>query len=91
MVLKASLALLLLLGMLTAVEFDNQALREAAEIGEVRTNPMLSAEFEFAEALGSEVFPQLPLLIRRLGTKPPAAIARSFVLGIHNRALQKAR
>ena len=53
--------------MLTAVEFDNQALRDAAEIGEVRTDPVLSAEFESPEALGPEVLPQLPLLIRRTG------------------------
>src|SRR5271166_6191381 len=39
------LTLLLPLPMVTTVEFDNQALREAAEIGEVRTNPVLSAEF----------------------------------------------
>jgi hypothetical protein len=77
--------------MLTAVEFDNQALLDAAEIGEVQTDPVLSAEFESPEALGSEMLPQLPLLIRRLATKPSAAIARSFVLGIHNRAPQKAR
>jgi hypothetical protein len=30
--------------MLTAVEFDNQALRDAAEIGKVRTNRVLPAD-----------------------------------------------
>jgi hypothetical protein len=34
--------LLLRRGMLTAVEFDNQVLRDAAEIGKVGTNPVLS-------------------------------------------------
>jgi len=29
--------------MLTAVEFDNQVLRDAAEIGRVGTNPVLPA------------------------------------------------
>jgi hypothetical protein len=80
------LTLLLPLSMLTAVEFDNQSLRDAAEIGEVQTDAVLSAEFESAEALGSEVLPQPPLFIRRPATKSWAAIARSFVLGIHNRA-----
>jgi hypothetical protein len=57
--------------MLTAVEFNNQVLRDAAEIGKVGTNPtnpVLSAGFESATALGSEVRPQLPLFVRR-GTK----------------------
>jgi hypothetical protein len=43
--------------MLTAVEFNNQVLRDAAEIGKVGTNPVLSAGFESATALGSEVRP----------------------------------
>jgi hypothetical protein len=59
------LALLLRLGMLTAVEFDNQVLSDAAEIGKVGTNPVLPSEFESATALGSEVRPQLPLLVSR--------------------------
>ncbi|HXR36280.1 MAG TPA: hypothetical protein VN754_10050 [Candidatus Binataceae bacterium] len=80
------LAFLLPRGMLTAVEFDNQVLRDAAEIGKVGTSPMLAAEFEPATALGSEVRPQLALLVSGLGPKTPAAIARSFVFGT-----QKAR
>jgi len=47
--------------MLTSVEFDNQVLRDAAEVGKVGTNPLLSAEFESAQALGSELRPPLPL------------------------------
>jgi hypothetical protein len=39
------LAVLLPLGMLAAVEFDNQVPRDAAQIGEVRTDPALPAEF----------------------------------------------
>ncbi len=69
-------ALLPRLGMLTSVEFDNQVLRDAAEIDKVRTNPVLAAEFEPATALGSEVRPQLALLVSGLGTKTPASIAR---------------
>jgi hypothetical protein len=49
------LALLPRRGMLTAVEFDNQVLRDAAEIGKLGTNLVLSAGFESAAALGSEV------------------------------------
>jgi hypothetical protein len=55
--------------MLTAVEFDNQVPRVAAEIGKVATNPVLPGEFESAQALGSELRPQLPLLVRGLATK----------------------
>ena len=62
--------------MLTAVEFNNQVLRDAAEIGKVGTNPVLPSEFESATALGSEVRPQLPLLVSRFGTKMPASIAQ---------------
>jgi hypothetical protein len=69
--------------MLAAVEFDNQVLADAAEIGEVRTDPVLSAKFKSSQALGLEVLPQLPFLIRRFGTKPSAATTRSFILGIH--------
>jgi len=82
---------ILTLSVLTAVGFDNQALRDATAIGSVRSDPVPSAEFESPKALGSEVLPQLPLLIGRLGRKPSAAIARRSVLGIHNRAPQKAR
>ena len=60
------LALLLRLGVLTAVEFNNQVLRDAAEIGKVGTNPVVPAEFDSVTALGSEVRPQLPLLVSRL-------------------------
>jgi len=77
------LALLLRLSMLTAVEFDNQVLPDAAEIGKVGTNPVLPSEFESAAALGSEVRPQLPLLVSRFGTKTPPSIARIFVFGTH--------
>lgn len=63
----------LLLGMLAAIEFDNQALRDTAEIGEVRTDPVLSAKFESSQALGLEVLPQLPFLSRGPGTKPSRA------------------
>jgi hypothetical protein len=62
--------------MLTAVEFNNQVLRDAAEIGKVGTYPVLPAESESTTALGSEMHPQLPLLVRRLGTKMPASIAQ---------------
>jgi len=64
--------------MLTAVEVDNQVPRDAASVGKVGTNPVLPAEFESAQALGSELRPQLALLVSRLGTKMPASIARSY-------------
>ena len=51
-------------------------LRDAAEIGKVGANPVLPAGFESATALGSEVRPQLPLLVSQLGTKTPASIAQ---------------
>ena len=74
--------LLLLLGMLTAVELNNQAPFDAAEIGEVRTDAVLSAEFETAEAPGSEVLPQLSFLGGRFRAEPSAAIPWSFVVRI---------
>ncbi len=62
--------------MLTAVEFDNQVLLDAAEVSEASTKLVLRAEFKPGEALGSEVFPELGLLVGGLGRKPPAAIMR---------------
>jgi hypothetical protein len=44
---------------------------------------MLPSEFESSTALGSEVRPQLPLLVTRFGTKTPASIARILVCGTH--------
>ena len=72
--------------MLTALEFDNPVARDAAEICDVWTNVVLRAEFESRKALGSEVLPQLPLLIRTLSPKAPVLIAQRFVIGTHNRA-----
>jgi len=43
-------ALLLRRGMLAVVEFANQVLRGAAELGKVGTNPVLSAELESPHA-----------------------------------------
>jgi hypothetical protein len=64
--------MLLPLRMLTAIDLDDQVPFETTEICEVRTNAVLPAKFEAAEALGSEVLSQLPLLLRRLGAKTPA-------------------
>ena len=66
--------------MLTAVEFNNQVLRDAAEIGKVGTNPVLPAEFKPATALGSQVCPQLALLVSQLGTKTPGLDRADFPL-----------
>jgi hypothetical protein len=71
---QSILPTLLRLGILTALEFVNQVLRNAAEIGEVRTDPMLPAELESAGALGSEVRPLLPLLVSH---SPPSRRPRS--------------
>jgi hypothetical protein len=76
------LALLLGLGMLTAVEFNNQVLRDAAENLRSRDQSGGAGEFESATALGSEVRSQLPLLVRR-GTKTPASIARLERADLH--------
>ena len=74
--------------MLAAVEFDDQAPRDATKIGKVRTNAVLSAEFEARKAFGSEVAPQFPFLRCGLSTKPPAPLARIFIVSIHkSRAL----
>ncbi len=81
----------LLLGMLTTVEFDNQVLLDAAKVSEVSTKPVLPTKFESRKALGSEMFPELALLVSGLGTKPPAAITRGFPVRDHSRPPQKAR
>jgi len=49
------------LGMRTAVELDNQAPFDKAQVRAVRTNAVLPAQSEATEALGSELLPQLPL------------------------------
>ncbi len=65
--------------MLTAVEFENQGLRDAAEIGEVRADPVLSAEFESSKALVAATT-CVPQPWSRREAAPSSA--RSFVLGI---------
>jgi len=50
---------------------------------------MLAAELEAAKTLCSQLAPQFLLLGRRLGTKTPASVSRTFFVGIHNRAPQK--
>jgi hypothetical protein len=60
--------LLMLVGMVAAVELDYQTLFDAAQICEVGANAVLSAEFESAETLGSEVLPQLLFRLSRLRT-----------------------
>jgi hypothetical protein len=52
-------SVLLRRSVLTAVEFDNRAQLDAAEIGETMTNPVVAAKFESLEAFGSEMSPQL--------------------------------
>jgi hypothetical protein len=42
---------------LTTIEFDNQMPRDAAEICEVGTDPMLATEFEPRETLAPELCP----------------------------------
>ena len=51
----------------------------------------LSEEFEPAEALGSEVLPQLPLRVRRFRAQPSPALPRSLVVRTHRSRPQKAR
>jgi hypothetical protein len=77
--------------MLTAIEFDIQAPLNAAKIGKITTNPVLSAEFEACKALGSEVAPQFLLCGGGLGAQPSAALAWTVSVRIQNRAPQKAR
>ncbi len=80
----------LLLGMLTAFEFDNQLLLAASRSQLSKHHAGAAGEFESREALGSEMFPELALLVGGLGTKPPAAITRGFPVRDHNRPPQKA-
>jgi len=66
-------------------------LLDAAEVSEVSTKAVLATKFESREALGSEMFPELALLVGGLGTKPPAAITRGFPVRDYSRPPQKAR
>jgi hypothetical protein len=73
------------------VNLHDQTQSDTTEIDEIRPNGVLSSELEPSEALGSEPFPQLPLLGGRLRAQPPAAISRRFFLRIHeSHALQGA-
>ena len=48
---------LCLLGMLAAVEFDNEAPLDTTKVGKVSTNPMLAAKLETTETLRSKLLP----------------------------------
>ena len=78
------------LGVVTAVNFDDQPPLDAAQIGEVRTNPVLPTEFKPAETLSPEMSSQPALLLGGLGAKPSATIAGCFAVRHHNRAPRKA-
>ncbi len=60
----ASTVILLLRGMLAAVEFDDKAALEANKIGDVRTNRILSLELESAETLRANLPPEFLLRVR---------------------------
>src|SRR5438477_9838194 len=64
---------------------------DTAEVGEIRANRVVTAEFKSTEALGSQNSPQLSFLVRGLGTKPSPTISRAFIFGHCNRAPPKAR
>ena len=75
----------------TPVNFDDQAVGDTTKVNEVRTAAVLAAKFETAETLGSELLPELALLVSRLSTQSTATLARLLVVGRHdNRALTRA-
>ena len=54
------------LAVLTAVELDNQALLDAAEVRKVRTKWVVATKLEAVEALGSQMSPQFSFLVGRV-------------------------
>ena len=88
---RGVLPFFLRLAVLTAVELDNQALLDAAEVRKVRTKWVVATKLEAVEALGSQMSPQFSFLVGRVGTKPSATVTRAFYCGDLNRAPRKAR
>jgi hypothetical protein len=70
--------------------FDDEAARYATKVNEVRTDAVLAAKFEAVETPGSEVLPELALLVSRFSTQSAATLARQFVGQHDNRALTRA-
>jgi hypothetical protein len=55
-------------GVLSPVNFDDQAVCDTTKVNEVRSDAVLAAKFEPAETPGSAVLPELALLVSRLST-----------------------
>jgi hypothetical protein len=76
---------------LASVNFDDEAVRDATKVNEVRPDAVPATKFETAETPGSEVLPELTLLVSRFSTQSAAALARQFVVREHdNRVLTRA-
>jgi hypothetical protein len=68
------------LGMLAAINFNDQFVLETDEIDNVAAQQLLTAEFELAEAAVAQETPHPLLGFSRLATHPPRAICK-HVLG----------
>jgi hypothetical protein len=79
------------LSLLASVKFDSEAVGDATKVNEVKPDAVLAAKFETAETPGSEVLPELALLVSRFKTQLAATLARQLVVSRHdNRALTRA-
>jgi hypothetical protein len=71
---------------LASIKLDDELLREAGEVGKVRTNGHLAAPLELRQ-LRPEGTPQSPLSIGGITTKLASALARAsrcFVVDLHD-------
>jgi len=70
-----------LVGMLAAIDFDDQLSLNRAEIDEVRTDGMLAAEFHVAHAFGSQMTPENLLRSSLLAAQSASGFVRCFGRG----------
>jgi hypothetical protein len=59
------------LGVLSAIQFDNEASFDRAEVGEVRTNRMLTAELGVAHPAAAQMSPQDSFRVGLFAPQPP--------------------
>jgi len=60
---------LFILGMLAAIDFDDQSMLQTAEIDNVVADEMLSSKLRAIEALGAEILPEKAFGLRLLATQ----------------------
>jgi hypothetical protein len=78
---RANFILLRKFGVLAAIEFDDEASFDRAEVGEVGSNRVLTPEFHLAHPAASQMAPQNSFGVGLLVAQPSSVALRGFYKG----------